>query len=156
MFGSSNARYRLLYQSDGNVVLYDDGGNGAVWATGTGGVAGGHLLMQPDGNLVMYDAQGAARWASNTSGHAGAWVYLQPDGNLVIYDAAGAPAGLDERLAGHQRRLLRRADVRFVAEGEEVANRDLREGEQIGRRVELREEDLPVRSKQARHRAQDA
>jgi hypothetical protein len=34
---STSGRYRLLYQSDGNLVLYDDVARTALWASNTGG-----------------------------------------------------------------------------------------------------------------------
>ena len=87
---SANARYRLLYQNDGNLVLYDDVDRSAPWATGTGGTAG-YAIMQLDGNFVVYDGQGAARFTSNTAGNANAFLAVQNDGNVVVYRADGQP-----------------------------------------------------------------
>ena len=86
---STNRRYRLIYQSDGNLVLYDDVDRTAPWASNTGGIRAGYALLQGDGNLVVYDAQGAGRWASNTDGNANARLLLQNDGNLVLYASNG-------------------------------------------------------------------
>ena len=86
---SVNRRYRLLMQSDGNLVLYDDVDRVAPWASNTGGISAGYALLQGDGNLVVYDAQGTGRWASNSVGYPNARLLLQNDGNLVLYDAAG-------------------------------------------------------------------
>lgn len=84
---SCNGRLRLVHQTDGNVVLYDQ--VGWTWQTGTGGrtdTTG--LAMQPDGNLVLYASTGAI-WFSRTAGHNNARLVLQDDGNLVIYNTAG-------------------------------------------------------------------
>lgn len=87
---SGNARYRLLYQSDGNLVLYDDVDRTALWASETPGTAG-QAIMQFDGNFVIYDAQGVARFTTNIAGNANAFLAVQNDGNLVLYRADGQP-----------------------------------------------------------------
>jgi hypothetical protein len=88
---SANRRYRLLMQSDGNLVLYDDVDRTAPWASNTGGISAGHALLQGDGNFVVYDAQGIGRFASNTTGYPNSRLLLQNDGNLVLYNASGQP-----------------------------------------------------------------
>ena len=82
---STNGRYRLLYQPDGILVLYDDVDEVALWATDTAGTSAGQAVMQSDGNFVVYDAQGIARWSTGTGGNANARLLLQDDGNLVVY-----------------------------------------------------------------------
>lgn len=59
--------YTLLYQLDGNLVLYRWDGV-PVWASNTAGTTPGVAYMQSDGNFVIYDANGTSVWASNTSG----------------------------------------------------------------------------------------
>ena len=90
---SSNARYRLILQGDGNLVLYDEQTNLPLWATNTSAGSAATLVMQTDGNLVLYDGSGVPRFASNTSATAnrGASLLLQNDGNLVLYAADGRP-----------------------------------------------------------------
>ena len=83
---SAGGRYRVVYQGDGNLVLYD--GGRATWASNTSGKPTGVCIMQGDGNLVIY-SPGKAQWASNTWGHNGASLALQDDGNAVIYDPGG-------------------------------------------------------------------
>ena len=87
---SSDGRFYLIYQSDGNLVLYR---NDAVplWHTQTYGTSPGRAIMQLDGNLVVYDGSGTPIWASGTVGFDGAWLVMQTDGNLVIYSSSGAP-----------------------------------------------------------------
>ena len=78
----------LCFQSDGNLVIYEDGYVGdplhALWNTGTFGYPDAFLNFQTDGNLVIY-SNGRPLWNSTTSGHAGDCVIFQGDGNLVIY-----------------------------------------------------------------------
>lgn len=81
---SADGRFKLLYQSDGNLVLYRIGA-GALWSSGTNGTSLGYAVMQGDGNLVVYDAGHRAVWASNTWGNSNALLVVQSDGNLVIY-----------------------------------------------------------------------
>jgi pimeloyl-ACP methyl ester carboxylesterase len=85
---STSGCYHVVYQSDGNLVLYDALG-APLWATGTHGTSPGAAIMQSDGNFVVYDADWVPRWASGTAGHHGAQLVLQTDGNLVLYEATG-------------------------------------------------------------------
>lgn len=86
---SDSGRYRLAYQQDGNLVLYDGQTGTALWSSGTGGTSPGQALMQHDGNLVIYDGAGTPVWASGTGGHSGAYLRVQDDGVVAIYDADG-------------------------------------------------------------------
>ncbi|MFD0663070.1 hypothetical protein [Thermocatellispora tengchongensis] len=78
---SGNGKYRLIMQTDGNLVLYQTGG-GALWSSQTLG-GGAFAAMQDDGNLVLYKGR-TPLWASNTD-VPGAYLAVQDDGNLVIY-----------------------------------------------------------------------
>ena len=73
---SGDGRFYLIYQSDGNLVLYR---NDAVplWHTQTYGTSPGRAIMQLDGNLVVYDGSGTPIWASGTVGFGGAWLVMQ-------------------------------------------------------------------------------
>jgi hypothetical protein len=93
MVDSDNGRYHLIYQPDGNVVLYDEGTDGdeawtALWETNTDGASTGMLILQHDGNLVLYDASSRPLWASDTY-RTPCVLIVQNDGNVVIYDANG-------------------------------------------------------------------
>jgi len=88
---SFNNKYRLIMQTDGNLVLYEN--NTLVWKTDTYGTdtAPYKLVMQGDGNLVIYGNTKAV-WSTGTSGK-GTGPYklvMQGDGNLVIYDKNGS------------------------------------------------------------------
>jgi len=88
MYSPSGA-YALIYQSDGNLVLY--GPSGPLWASDTLGQPPGFVTMQGDGNVVIYRADGVPIWATDTSGMPGAELRLQDDGVLVLYDAGNVP-----------------------------------------------------------------
>jgi hypothetical protein len=86
---SPSGLYHLIYQDDGNLVLYDEWWT-AMWASETAGTTPGVAVMQGDGNLVIYDAGDVPRWSTGTYGHPGAFLAVQDDGNLVVYDVDGA------------------------------------------------------------------
>jgi pimeloyl-ACP methyl ester carboxylesterase len=85
---SGDGRFELVFQEDGNLVLYRVADGVARWATHTY-APGGETVMQGDGNLVVYDASGVARWNSRTASYPGAGLFVQTDGNVVIYDYYG-------------------------------------------------------------------
>src|SRR5581483_7117538 len=64
---SPGLNYRLILQTDGNLVIYNRH-NLATWATGTNGRYTADLAMQGDGNLVLYDDWGNAIWTANITG----------------------------------------------------------------------------------------
>ncbi|HMV66506.1 MAG TPA: NBR1-Ig-like domain-containing protein [Myxococcota bacterium] len=88
---SEDGRFSLIYQSDGNLVLYRNGDGSPLWSSGTVGEPAGSTEMQGDGNLVVYAAGGAPVWASGTAGNPGAWLAVQNDANLVVYAPGSVP-----------------------------------------------------------------
>lgn len=82
---SPNGAFTLLYQTDGNLVLYGPGG--PVWSSDTYGHSAGHTTMQGDGNFVVYDADDIPRWSTDTHGSNGAELRVQDDGYLVLVSA---------------------------------------------------------------------
>ena len=93
MVNSTDGRLHLVYQSDGNLVLYYGTGTSGwevLWATDTDGTSAGFVTMQGDGNLVMYNRSGDPVWDSSTF-RAGSWLAVQNDGNVVIYAPNGDP-----------------------------------------------------------------
>ncbi len=60
---SSNGRYRLVLQGDGNLVIYTAGR--AIWHTHTYGTSANKLAMQSDGNLVLY-RYSTPKWHTHT------------------------------------------------------------------------------------------
>jgi hypothetical protein len=86
---SANGLYTLIYQSDGNLVLYPNGSTNALWASGTNGSSRGSAIMQTDGNFVVYDQSGNAAFAAGTDGNPGSRLVVQNDGNVVIYAPDG-------------------------------------------------------------------
>jgi len=85
---SSDGRYRLVYQTDGNLVLYRTDGS-PLWASGTNGRPVGQTIMQDDGNLAIYGPNQEFVWNTGTQ-VAGSRLVVQNDGNLVVYAADGS------------------------------------------------------------------
>ncbi len=78
---SHDARFQLVMQADGNLVLY--GPTGALWWTSTNG-PDRIMFFKVDGSLTVYGPTGPV-WAVNQQvQYWGAEMTLQNDGNLVI------------------------------------------------------------------------
>jgi surface antigen len=87
---SSDGRYALYMQQDGNLVLWSPGAR-VLWTSGSGnhtGIAG--VLEQDDGNLVIYG--NGAIWATNRTATGTFRATLQNDGNLVVYNLSTGSA----------------------------------------------------------------
>lgn len=101
---SSDGRFTLAMQADGNLVYYWNG-QGALWSTVTGGSQGKSAWMQYDGNFVLYTTPtptvGNYLWTSNSSGYPGAYLAIQNDGNLVVYDGTGITPLWNSGTGGH-------------------------------------------------------
>lgn len=68
---------RVVYQHDGNLVLYPrrSDGLGLIHSSGTNGTLPGRAEMQADGNFVVYDGHGRAVWHTGSNGNPG--IYLR-------------------------------------------------------------------------------
>ncbi|WNV87348.1 S8 family serine peptidase [Umezawaea sp. Da 62-37] len=85
---STDGRYTLIMQGDGNLVLYTSGG-AALWSTDTWGTDAAYAVLQGDGNLVLYSTAGVPRWHTNTWGTAADHLVVQTDSNVVLYGPGG-------------------------------------------------------------------
>lgn len=85
---SADGRFRWIYQTDGNLVLYLYDSY-VLWAANLWGYAPGRLVMQTDGNLVVYNASWQPVWSTNTGGYYGTFLDVQNDGNVVMYSPYG-------------------------------------------------------------------
>ncbi|GAA3916611.1 hypothetical protein GO495_19660 [Chitinophaga oryziterrae] len=84
---STDGRFIVVMQGDGNLVLYYY--NVPLWSSVTCcNSAINRAIMQGDGNLVLYDTGNAAHWSSNTHGYDGSYAVIQDDGNFVIYQGS--------------------------------------------------------------------
>jgi hypothetical protein len=106
---SSDERFTLIDQSDGNTVLYGPA-NQPLWSSNTARYADvWNLIMQNDGGLVSYDRHGNPIWASNKLSR-GATLMVQGDDNksneeiwrtnTVVPQEAAPPTQTDRLLSG--------------------------------------------------------
>jgi hypothetical protein len=89
---SADGRFALLFQTDGNVVIYGPGMH-PLWQTMTGGGGGARMVYQSDGNLVVYSGGNVPLWwsAKGAALAPGGHLTIQNDGNLVLYNGSSAP-----------------------------------------------------------------
>jgi hypothetical protein len=84
---SSDGRFKLTMQGDGNLVIYY--GSVPLWATGTSGSAAAVAAMETNGDLVLYDTSMNKVWGADSAPGfvftTGAALTIQNDGNVVIY-----------------------------------------------------------------------
>lgn len=96
---SANQRYRLTFQSDGNVVITDQnkGSSSGLWGMNRGVYSDNNqFIMQDDGNLCMYNQRGKCNWDSNTEKIArGGKAVLENTGRMIVYDGGGAIKWMD-------------------------------------------------------------
>jgi hypothetical protein len=85
---SDNNEVTLMFQTDGNVVLYNNDTGEALWNTRTAGrTEATRFIMQSDGNLVLY-AGSTPLWNAGIIS-PNARLAVQDDHNLVIYSTGG-------------------------------------------------------------------
>jgi bacillolysin len=93
---SANGCFKLIMQTDGNLVLYRVSDGFALWNSQTAGTPTLRACMQGDGNFVTYSGtleQPTATFNTVTAGHPGATLEVEDDGHVVIYEA-GSPTVL--------------------------------------------------------------
>lgn len=84
---SPNGGHCLIFQNEGNLVVYRPADGGFVWGlnqTGTDFTRNARVAMGTDGNLVAYAASGGSTWATGTQGNAGATLELRDSGEMVV------------------------------------------------------------------------
>jgi len=88
---SPDVRYRLIMQTDGNLVLYQRPGYNPIWHSQTYGNPGAEVVMQSDGNLVIYAPGRGAIWGTRTAGRPGTILRVEDTGRLVLYAPGRVP-----------------------------------------------------------------
>ncbi|MBD2770160.1 hypothetical protein IC235_19915 [Hymenobacter sp. BT664] len=83
---SPNGQYRLVMQSDGNLVIYRLADLSARWSSRTAGTPGAFCTMQGDGNFVVYAPNGRPR--ASTGARTGFrndhYAFLADNGTLFL------------------------------------------------------------------------
>ncbi|MER5942398.1 mannose-binding protein [Streptomyces sp. NPDC001928] len=80
-------RIRMVMQTDGNLVVYNEQGK-PIWASMTFG-SNHRAIFQQDGNLVIHNAEDRPIWASQTWGREGAQLVLRADAKVAIVHNGG-------------------------------------------------------------------
>ena len=78
-----NGNYRLVFQTDGNLVSYQNGTNKVIWASYTQGKGATRCTMQDDGNFVIY-AGNTALWHTQTAGQGPSYMGFSKTGILTL------------------------------------------------------------------------
>ncbi len=75
-----DAEYKLVYENNGNLVIYDNNCK-ILWSSGTKGKKAGRAVMEKNGVFVLYDAiNGGNRiWQSHTSPENDGEIYTKFD-----------------------------------------------------------------------------
>jgi hypothetical protein len=97
MLISSNEKYKVVMQNDGNLASYTTNDK-YLWDAVTGGNSGAKITLQSDGNLVIYSATGNALWSSQTHPHFDPFfrntnnkpvkLVMENDGQIALYNSA--------------------------------------------------------------------
>lgn len=95
---SNNKIYSLVFQEDGNLVLYKYDTE-AIWSSGTYGKGAKSFSFQGDGNMCIRTDPNTIIWASNSYDKNGEALVVQDDGNMVIH-APGANVIWSSNTAG--------------------------------------------------------
>ena len=86
---SANGNYKLIYQGDGNLCLYNKV-NAPIWATMTNGKASSTVIFNDDGSFLIYNGPTQV-WSAQCHGKGGKYLVLQDDGNLCVYTQDNKP-----------------------------------------------------------------
>jgi subtilisin family serine protease len=86
---SNDRRYKLVMQTDGNLVLYATATGQPLWHTRSNGSGATHATLQTDGNFVVYTAAGVPVWHSRSDRTTADRLMVQNDSNVVLYGPQG-------------------------------------------------------------------
>lgn len=87
---SANGRYSLVYQGDGNLVLYDENLK-SIWSATFARQSAGECVMEADGNLCLYSSARTLYWSTRLSQSGQNRLVLQDNRNLVIFRSDNTP-----------------------------------------------------------------
>ena len=83
---SPDGAWELVYQTDGNLALYNRGSY--VWDANAGGNPPGEAVMQTDGHFVLYRPGGVYYWGTGVYGFNDGRLVLANGGQLAVIRGA--------------------------------------------------------------------
>lgn len=87
---STDSRWKLTLQSDGDLVGTADGQTWWNSKSGGKGTPPYQAVMQPDANFVIYDSASKPIWYTGSQGGTPPYqLVMQTDRNIVVYDSTG-------------------------------------------------------------------
>ena len=123
---SENSFCYLVFQKDGNLVLYKTEDNKAIWSTSTHN-KGKRCTLQSDGNLVVYD-DNKALWSSGTHGNTDVKMSVLNNGAVAIYNKLGKSIWSSKSLFGSMMSQLGSMALKVA---EEMAEAERQKNEKI-------------------------
>jgi hypothetical protein len=90
---SCDCGFKLIFQNDGNLVVYAANGN-VIWHANSHNKGGVKACMQGDGRFVIYTVNDSPIWYSQwyiQNGDTGAVGLIQGDANFVVYTGYNTP-----------------------------------------------------------------
>ncbi|KJK58402.1 hypothetical protein [Saccharothrix sp. ST-888] len=88
---ANSSSANLVFQSDGNLVLYANDGR-ALWASGTYGQGVNHVDWSASGYIKLQHDNDTICTIGKLNSAPGGRAVVQADGNFVFYQANGSPA----------------------------------------------------------------
>ncbi|MGD3105189.1 hypothetical protein [Streptomyces sp. YGL11-2] len=89
---AQSATVWLVFQEDGNLVIYRKRDGKAIWNSGTYGKDAWTFDVAANGDVGIHPRDVSTwLWHTGTAGNYGAYALLQDDGNFVVYRKGGGP-----------------------------------------------------------------
>ena len=84
-----NCNFSLLFQTDGNLVIFQ--GSNILWTSKIPGLGGNKFTFQSDGNTVIYNATKVPTkvlWSTSTAAKGALYLLLSQAGNLAVLNSS--------------------------------------------------------------------
>lgn len=139
-----SGEFSVVHQHDGNVVIYRNLDQSAIWATGTNyqrsvwnpeplattdldRIYGqpGRLALEENGNLVVYSADNTMRWTSGVGSYPPFGLLLHDSGRLVVMSVKGTIPWSSHYPVRHWDGWKRVSDGRRLRRGQSLRNGSL-------------------------------
>lgn len=91
---SKNRRYKLMMQTNGNLVLYKN--EISIWSSGTTGNANAYFILQPDNRLIVYSSSKKLlwEWKYSPKSNSISFLVIRDDLGIVLNNQDGTVASI--------------------------------------------------------------